>query len=201
MSDEVCLEMGQTSTVEEFETEALPHLNELYRTAVRLVMDRGEAEDLVQEVYLQAWKSYECYQAGTNCHAWLYKILFYKLDHYRRRQHAQWKHLKEGDETIVANAVYKPPVQQTLRDEEILHALACLPLKYREVVLLADVEEFAYKEICELLNIPIGTVMSRLSRGRTKLRELLTGVACQYGIIGAGQQAGASSASVTPAFV
>jgi RNA polymerase sigma-70 factor, ECF subfamily len=193
--------MEQTLAVEEFETEALPHLSELYRMAVRLVMDRSEAEDLVQEVYLQAWKSYERYQSGTNCRAWLYKILFYKLDHHRRRQRAQWKHLKEGDETIAAQAVYMPPVEPTLRDEEILRALDCLPLKYREVVLLADVEEFAYKEICELLNIPIGTVMSRLNRGRTKLRQLLTGVACQYGIIGAGKQTGASSTGITPAFV
>lgn len=193
--------MAQRYTVEEFETEALPHLSELYRMAIRLVMDRSEAEDLVQEVYLQAWKSYERYQAGTNCRAWLYKILFYKLDHHRRRQHTQWKHFEESDETIAAHAVYQSPVEPTLRDAEILHALDRLPLKYREVVLLADVEEFAYKEICELLNIPIGTVMSRLSRGRTKLRELLTGVACQYGIIGAGKQAGASSTSVTPAFV
>lgn len=168
--------------VENFETEALPHLNDLYRTALRFVQDKGEAEDIVQEAYLQAWKSYERYETGTNCRAWLYKILFYKLDHYRRRQYNQWKYIKETDETITENAVYEPSVEQRLCDEDVLNALHNLPLKYREVILLADLEEFAYKEISQRLNIPIGTVMSRLNRGRTKLRGMLAGVAKEYGI-------------------
>jgi len=157
-------------SIEAFEAEALPHLNDLYRTAVRLVLNRDEAEDLVQETYMQAWKSFDNYETGTNCRAWLYKILFYKIDHHRRRKYTQWKYIKEGDETIRATVAYEPPIDQTLRDEDMLNALDSLPPKYREVVLLADVEEFAYKEISRLLNIPIGTVMSRLNRGRAKLR-------------------------------
>ncbi len=182
--------MEEKFTIAEFEAEAMPHLNDLYRTAVRLVMNRSEAEDLVQETYMQAWKSFDRYKAGTNCRAWLYKILFFKLDHHRRRQQTHLKHIKEGDETIALTVAYEPPVDVRLRDEEILHALGNLPLKYREVVLLADVEEFAYKEISFLLNIPIGTVMSRLNRGRTKLREMLTSVACEYGVITANKSNG-----------
>src|SRR5918993_3004317 len=82
-------------TPDEFEAEAMPHLNDLYRTTVRMVRDRAEAEDLVQEVYLQAWKSYHKYEPGTNCRAWLYKILFNKIDHHRRRQYSRAKWLEE----------------------------------------------------------------------------------------------------------
>ena len=77
--------MERKITAEEFESEALPHVDDLFRTAVRLVMDRAEAEDLLQEVYMQAWKSFERYEPGTNCRAWLYKFLFNKLNHQRRR--------------------------------------------------------------------------------------------------------------------
>jgi RNA polymerase sigma-70 factor (ECF subfamily) len=166
-----------------FEAEALPHLGDLYGTAVRLVMDRSEAEDIVQETYLQAWKSYHRYAAGTNCRAWLYRIFFYKLDHYRRRQRTRCKHIKESSEASADVAACEPPVRTGLRDKDVLRALDSLPLKYREVVWLADVEECAYKEIAEALNIPIGTVMSRLCRGRTRLRKLLAGVAREYGIL------------------
>jgi RNA polymerase sigma-70 factor (ECF subfamily) len=170
-------------TEEEFEAEALPHLNDLYRTSVRLVTDRGAAEDLVQEVYLQAWKSYDRYEPGTNCRAWLFKILFNKLDHYRRRQRSQWKFIAESDALIEESLRYEPPVEHDLRDEDVLRALEQVPPRYREVVLLADVEEFSYREIAQVLGVPVGTVMSRLSRGRRQLRSLLARVALDYGII------------------
>lgn len=183
--------MERKITAEEFESEALPHIDDLFRTAVRLVMDRAEAEDLLQEVYMQAWKSFERYEPGTNCRAWLYKILFNKLNHQRRRKFSQSRLLQADDALLAETVAYEPPVRPDLTDEEVLEALDRLPANFREVVLLADVEEFSYKEVAEVLNVPIGTVMSRLSRGRKQLRDALSGVAAQYGIKGAGQRAAA----------
>jgi RNA polymerase sigma-70 factor, ECF subfamily len=174
-------------TAEEFESEAIPHLDDLFRTAVRLVMDRSEAEDLLQEVYMQAWKSFGRYEPGTNCRAWLYKILFNKLNHQRRRRFSQGRFLQADDALIAETVAYEPPVRHDLTDEEVIEALDRLPSNFREVVLLADVEEFSYKEVAEVLSVPIGTVMSRLSRGRKQLRDALSGVATHYGIKGAGR--------------
>lgn len=169
-------------TPEIFETEAMQFINDLYRTAVRLTMNQTEAEDLVQETYMQAWKSFEHYELGTNCRAWLYKILFNKFDHYRRKKYTQAKYLQEADELVFANAAYSAPIPENLTDTEIISALNRLPEHYRSVVLLADVHEFDYKEVAEILDIPIGTVMSRLSRARTQLRKSLTRAAVEYGI-------------------
>ena len=86
-------------TPETFEAEAMQHINDLYRTAVRLTMNQTEAEDLVQETYMQAWKSFDHYEPGTNCRAWLYKILFNKFDHYRRKKYTRAKYLQEAGRT------------------------------------------------------------------------------------------------------
>lgn len=174
--------MSKTFTETEFAEEALPHLNDLYRAAVRLLMNRDEAEDLVQEVYLQAWKSYERYEQGTNCKAWLFKIMFHKLDHHRRKQFARGKYIVRGDDEMMETVAFEQPVNQRLQDEEILAALNKLPLNYRTVILLTDVEEFSYKETSAVLNIPIGTVMSRLSRARKQMREHLSGYEQNYGV-------------------
>ena len=173
-----------------FEIEALPHIDVLYRTAVRLTADRTEAEDLVQETYAQAWLSFAAYAPGTNCRAWLFKILMNKLEHQRRRRYALLKRTAEADAELLAQTVaYVPPVGQELKDEEILAAIDRVPARFREVVLLADVEEFSYREIAEVLGVPVGTVMSRLSRGRKLLREMLAGAAAGYGIRTAGDRA------------
>ena len=169
------------SAEERFEMEAMPHLNDLFRTALRMTGDRGHAEDVVQEVYLQAWRSFERFEAGTNCRAWLYKILFHCVSHHRRKWF-RFPLLKENEEFLEANLVQPAAVGQEITDGEILAALDQIPSDFRSVVLLVDVEEFAYKEVAEILSIPIGTVMSRLSRGRGLLRKHLAGLARAYGI-------------------
>lgn len=175
--------MHGTDAERHFEAEALPHIDVLFRTAVRLTADRTEAEDLVQETYAQAWLSFAAYKPGTNCRAWLFKILMNKLEHQRRRKYALLKRTADADAELLAQTVaYVPPVGQELKDEEVLAALGRVPACFREVVLLADVEEFSYREIAEILSVPVGTVMSRLSRGRKLLREMLAGVAAGYGI-------------------
>src|SRR5689334_20852953 len=173
---------GDQSLEERFETEAMPHLNDLFRTALRMTGERGQAEDVLQDVYLQAWRSFERFEAGTNCRAWLYKILFHCVSH-QRRKWFRFPLLKETEEFLEANLVQPESVPQQLTDEEILAALDETPQDYRAVLLLVDVEEFAYKEVAEILSIPIGTVMSRLSRGRSLLRKRLAGVARSYGIL------------------
>jgi RNA polymerase sigma-70 factor (ECF subfamily) len=171
-----------TVSATEFEAAALPHLNDLYRAARHIIGNQTEAEDIVQETYLQAWKSFHRFELGTNCRAWLFKILFHVLHHHRRK----WFGLKltqESEETSWEETlIYEPPVPQHLSDEEVLAAFQKLPEQYRAVLLLADVHEFSYKEVADTLGIPLGTVMSRLSRGRKLLRAELAGYAASYGI-------------------
>ena len=169
------------SLEQRFELEAMPHLNDLFRTATRIVGERGNAEDVVQEVYLQAWKCFGRFEPGTSCRAWLYKILFHCASHHRRKWF-RFPLLKETEEHIQSNLAAPAAVPQHLTDEEVLAALDQIPAEFRSVVMLVDVEEFAYKEVTEILGIPIGTVMSRLSRGRGLLRKRLSDMARSYGI-------------------
>ena len=134
-----------------------------------MAQDSGEAEDLVQEVYLQAWKSFHRFELGTNCRAWLFKILFHRLHHFRRRWASAAKVEAFESPADQDSVVASGPVPQEIRDEDVLRALGKLPIEFREVVLLADVQEFSYKEIAETMKLPLGTVMSRLSRGRKLL--------------------------------
>ncbi len=168
-----------TEALESFETQALPHTNDLFRAAVSLLGNRAEAEDAVQEALLQAWKSFSRFQSGTNCRAWLYKILFHVVSHQRRK----WLRLRGEDPQIIEQTLFaKTEVPQHLTDREILSALRGMPQRYAEVVMLCDVHEFTYKEIHETLGIPIGTVMSRLSRGRACLRSELSPMARAAGV-------------------
>jgi len=172
----------ESSLAQLFDTEAMPHLNDIYRTATRMLGERSRAEDVAQEVYLQAWKSFERFEPGTNCRAWLYKILFHCVNHHRRKWF-RFPLLKETEEFLESNLVSAEPIPQHLTDAEVLSALDKIPADYRAVILMVDVEEFAYKEAAEIIGIPIGTVMSRLSRGRKLLRAQLGEVAQSYGII------------------
>src|SRR5713101_3239292 len=160
--------VSDLSMPERFDAEAMPHLNDIFRTASRMVGERARAEDVVQEVFLQAWKSFARFESGTNCRAWLYKILFHCVNHHRRKWF-RFPLLKETEEFLEANMVASAEVPEKLSDREILRALDRVPADFRSVVMLVDVEEFAYKEAAEILSVPIGTVMSRLSRGRKLL--------------------------------
>ena len=168
--------------VEDFEAATMAHFPDLYRTARLLAQDSSEAEDLVQEVYLEAWKSFHRFETGTDCRAWLFKILFHRLHHFRRRWAKAAKveafEKPEDQDSIMAET----PVPQEILDEDVLEALERVPVVFREVVLLADVQEFSYKEIAETMKLPLGTVMSRLSRGRKLLRQELADIASSYGI-------------------
>jgi RNA polymerase sigma-70 factor (ECF subfamily) len=166
---------------ERFESEAMPHLNDIFRTATRILADVARAEDVAQEVYLQAWRSFHRFEPGTNCRAWLYKILFHCVNHHRRKWF-RFPMLKETEEFLETNLTQPEPIPAHLTDVDILGALDRIPADFRAVILMVDVEEFAYKEAAEILSIPIGTVMSRLSRGRKLLRDHLAHVARAYGI-------------------
>ncbi len=155
-----------------FEAEALPHVNRLFRLALWFERNRPEAEDLVQETMIQALQSFHRFQPGTNCGAWLVTI----LQHVRSNRHRarQRSPIADDPEDRIAYATpFVPPVPQDLTDEDLLSALGRIPEKFREVIVLCDVEDLTYKEMADALAIPLGTVMSRLHRGRALLRQEL----------------------------
>ena len=170
---------------ERLETEALTHLDALYRTALRLSRNPQDAEDLVQETYLNAFRALDRFEEGTNLRAWLFRILNNAfISQYRRRkrrpsssledvtEYYLYDHLADG---AAPSGVESPEreVLDRIGDERVLRALEELPVEFRQVELLADVEGFSYREIADILGIPIGTVMSRLYRGRRRLQKLL----------------------------
>jgi len=152
-----------------FELEALPHLDRLFRLAMWFERNRSEAEDLVQETMIQALQSFHRFQPGTNCRAWLATIL-QNLRSNRRRARGRSPLVDDPDDRIGQATPFVPPVPQELTDDELLGALGRIPVLFQEVIILCDVEELTYKETADALAIPLGTVMSRLHRGRALLR-------------------------------
>jgi RNA polymerase sigma-70 factor (ECF subfamily) len=152
-----------------FEAEAMPHVDRLFRHAMWLERNRAEAEDLVQETLVQALQSFHRFTTGTNCRAWLVSILQHVRSN-RRRKLGRLV-IDSGIEERVANVVpFVPPIPDRVTDEDMLLALQGIPPHHQEVILLCDIEEMTYKEIAAALGVPIGTVMSRLHRGRELLR-------------------------------
>ncbi len=170
-----------------FEREAMPQMADLFRIAMWLVRDRAEAEDLVQETYTQALESFHRYQMGTNIRAWLVTIL-YRARGKRLRAAGRLRLADNSEERIAELIAFAPPVAQGLTDEEVLQALERIPQQFREAIVLSDVEELSYKEVAQVLHVPIGTVMSRLNRGRKLLRAELAVYANSYGIGTAARQ-------------
>lgn len=157
-----------------FEAEALGFSSQLFRVALRVCRDRAKAEDLIQETYLQAWRSFHRFEIGTNLRAWLYKILFNVYYGEARKEKLE---ITPIEETIAETIAYDPPTPQHLTEEEVLAALERIPRDFQLPVVLADVEELSYREISDALSIPLGTVMSRLHRGRKLLRMELANYA------------------------
>ena len=149
----------------------MPHLDALYRTAVCMTRDPASADDLVQETYLKAWRSFSTFEPGTNCRAWLFRILSNSVCDLRKRQAREPR--ADDSEGILSRlpAGRRDPI----RDPDVSKALGELPVEQRAAVLLADVEGLTYREAAAALDIPLGTIMSRLSRARARLRERLGG--------------------------
>jgi RNA polymerase sigma-70 factor, ECF subfamily len=179
---------------DEFEAEALRHLDALYRTALRMTRSEADAEDLVQETYIRAFRFRDQFTLGTNMKAWLFRILTNTFINTYRRKSAQPEvtDLEGVDEFSLyrrmandraASSSPDPEAEllNSVVDTEVTDALEALPEKFRTTVLL-DVEGFSYKEIAEMLGIPIGTVMSRLHRGRKFLQKRLYELARERGI-------------------
>ncbi len=163
---------GRTGRSKRFERDALPHLPAVYRMARQLV-GGGAADDLVQETFLRAWKYFDTFDSATNCRAWLFGILRNVWISRWRKSRLELPVTDSREEQIEP---YYEWEDEFLRDEmsaEIEHALSDLPADYRLAILLADVEELTYEEIARVMGCPIGTVMSRLNRGRKMLARLI----------------------------
>ena len=166
-----------------FEEEALAHADQVYRVARRFVGTREEAEDLVQDTYARAFRSWRTYTPGTNMRAWLLRILTnLNLDRGRRVQRSpDVQPLEEGDyylanrlaEAAGEQALEQDKVVEQLSQDSIVSALSSLPHDFRDVVVLVDIGDFSYADAAQILDVPMGTVMSRLHRGRRLLKQRL----------------------------
>jgi RNA polymerase sigma-70 factor (ECF subfamily) len=162
----------------EFEEVALIHLDACYHVAVRLTGRRSEAEDLVQETFLRAFQHFDQFDPGTNCRAWLFAILrngFLNRVKRQGREILEWDDASDRAERDSETVIQSPEEEffRTVVDADLSSALESLPFRFKEVVVLADLEECSYKEISQICGVPVGTVMSRLSRGRRLLRKAL----------------------------
>jgi RNA polymerase sigma-70 factor (ECF subfamily) len=179
----------------EFADQALEYMSALYSAALRMTRNPSDAEDLVQETYLRAYRGYGGFEAGTNLRAWLYRILTNTyINSYRAKQRRpDERQLDEVEdlylyrrigavEEAMASRSAEDELMDLFTDDEVKSALDSLPEQFRIAVYLADVEGFSYKEIAEILEIPIGTVMSRLHRGRKAMQKELYEFAVQRGL-------------------
>ncbi len=166
----------------DFEEEAMPFSADLFRVAMFLKRNRDLAEDLVQETMMQALKSFHRYKMGTNCKAWLTTIMY--NTHYKQlRKQTNLQVVEDTEEMIARTIPFEASIPQKITDEDVLNALDKLSDIFKEIVVLSDVEGFSYKEISSIINIPMGTVMSRLHRGRKVLRSELAVYARNLGIV------------------
>jgi RNA polymerase sigma-70 factor (ECF subfamily) len=175
----------------DFEREAMPHLSALYGAALRLTRSEGDADDLVQETMLRAYRFFDTFEAGTNCKAWLFRILHNVFcNRYREREREQ--EIMDQAESSDANlgqfiSAAPQDMESALLGKmvsgDVERALAAVPAEFRMAVILADLEDFSYKEIAEIMDCPAGTVMSRLYRGRRLLQKMLHEYAREQGIL------------------
>jgi RNA polymerase sigma-70 factor (ECF subfamily) len=185
-----------------FERDAMPYVGQLYSAAMRMTRNPADAEDLVQETMLKAYRAYDTFQEGTNLKAWLYRILTNTyINRYRKAQRRPtetdlgevedlylYRRLGSEDTADMARSA-EDQLLEGLVESDIKEAVESLPEHFRLPVLLADLEGFSYKEIAEILEIPIGTVMSRLHRGRKQLQRALWEYASRRGLVPEGADA------------
>ena len=184
------------TTREDFTHDAMQHAPQLFSTAMRMTRNRSDAEDLVQETFIKAWRSFATYQQGTNLRAWLFRIM---TNTYINKYNAQqrkptetelddveelflYKRLGAVDQSQLSQSA-EDQMLSLFTDDEVKKALEELPDQFRIPVLMSDVEGFSYKEIAEILEIPLGTVMSRLHRGRKAMQKMLYEYAKERGLI------------------
>lgn len=199
MSSEISLRANNLPAVrdnskelkERFEKDALVFVNQIYAAALRYTKDPHDAEDLVQDTYAKAFTSFHQFEEGTNLKAWLYRILTTTfINNYRKDQRRPQQSDGEIEDWQLADAAFhssdlgksaEDEVLENLPDTDIRNALASLPEEFRLVIYYSDVEGYSYKEVAEILEIPSGTVMSRLHRGRKLLRQALSEYAKERG--------------------
>ncbi len=184
------------TTREDFTHDAMQHAPQLFSTAMRMTRNRSDAEDLVQETFIKSWRSFATYQQGTNLRAWLFRIM---TNTYINKYNAQqrkptetelddveelflYKRLGAVDQSQLSQSA-EDQMLSLFTDDEVKKALEELPDQFRIPVLMSDVEGFSYKEIAEILEIPLGTVMSRLHRGRKSMQKMLYEYAKERGLI------------------